>query len=203
MSIVSRVKGILFKPSEEWEIIANEQTTVTGLFTGYAAILALIPAIIGVLAALLLGSLIANYAGGAIGALSTSALIMQQVLGYFLGLALVFGMGFLVSAISPGFNGKQDLVQSTKLIVYAGTSTWVSALFLIIPVLGILLYLAGLAYSVYLIYLGVRPLLGVPQEKVMGMTVVTVLAYIVAAVVMYLVLQSLGGAGGMGTMPGA
>jgi ABC-type multidrug transport system permease subunit len=203
MSIVSRVKGILFKPSEEWEIIANEQTTVAGLFTGYAAILALIPAIIGVLAALLLGSLIANYAGGAIGALSTSALIMQQVLGYFLGLALVFGMGFLVSAISPGFNGKQDLVQSTKLIVYAGTSTWVSALFLIIPVLGILLYLAGLAYSVYLIYLGVRPLLGVPQEKVMGMTVVTVLAYIIAAVVMYLVLQSLGGAGGMGTMPGA
>lgn len=203
MSIVDRVKGILFKPSEEWEIIANEPATVASLFTGYAAILALIPAIIGVLAALLLGSLIANYAGGGIGALSTSALIMQQVLGYFLGLALVLGMGFLVSAISPGFNGKQDLVQSTKLIVYAGTATWVSALFLIIPVLGILLYLAGLAYSVYLIYLGVRPLLGVPQEKVMGMTVVTVLAYIVAAIVMYLVLQGLGGAGGMGTMPGA
>ncbi len=203
MSIVDRVKGILLKPATEWEIIAQEPATVSGLFTGYAAILALIPAIIGVLAALLLGSLISSYAGAGIGALSTSALLMQQVLGYFMGLALVFGMSYLVSAISPSFNGKQDLVQATKLIVYAGTSAWVSAFFLIIPVLGIFVYLAGLAYAVYLIYLGVKPVLAVPQDKVMGMTVVIVLAYVVAAIVMYLVVQSLGGMNSMGAMPGA
>ena len=134
---------------------------------------------------------------------STGALITQQIIGYFLGLAMVFGMSYLVSAISPSFNGKQDLVQATKLIVYAGTAAWVSAFFLIIPVLGILLYLAGLCYAVYLIYLGVQPILSVPQDKVMGITVVIVLAYIVAAVISYLIVQSMGGMNSMGAMSGA
>lgn len=203
MTIIERAKAILLKPASEWEIIANEPATVSGLFTGYAAILALIPAVVGVLAALLLGSLLSNYAGAGMAAFSTGALITQQIIGYFLGLAMVLGMSYLVSAISPSFNGKHDLVQATKLIVYAGTAAWVSAFLLIIPILGIFFYLAGLAYSVYLIYLGVRPVLAVPQEKVMGLTVVIVLAYIVAAVVMYLVVQSLSGGNSMGAMTGA
>lgn len=203
MTIMERAKGILLKPASEWEIIANEPATVSGLFTGYAAILALIPAVVGVLAALLLGSLLSNYAGAGMAAFSTSTLITQQIIGYFLGLAMVLGMSYLVSAISPSFNGKQDLVQATKLIVYAGTAAWVSAFLLIIPILGIFFYLAGLAYSVYLIYLGVRPVLAVPQEKVMGLTVVIVLAYIVAAVVMYLVVQGISGGNNTGAMTGA
>ena len=42
---------------------------------------------------------------------------------------------------------------------------------------------AALAYAVYLIYLGVRPVLEVPQEKVAGMTVVTILVYVIATVI--------------------
>jgi Yip1 domain len=204
MSIIDRAKNMILKPAEEWNVVADEPATVGGLFTGYAMILALIPAVVGLLAVLVLGAAMSQYMGAAMGAMTTGALLTQTVLGYVFGLLLVLAMSYLVNAVSPSFNGKQDLVQATKVMVYAGTAAWVSSLFLIIPVLGALVYLGGLAYSVYLIYLGLNPVLGVPKEKVAGMTVVVILAYIVGAIVFYLIQQSLTGFGAMNAaMPGA
>ncbi len=44
-SIVSRVQGILMTPKAEWDKIEPEAATTQGLYMGYAAILAAIPAI--------------------------------------------------------------------------------------------------------------------------------------------------------------
>jgi hypothetical protein len=204
MSIVDRAKNIIMRPVDEWNTIAGEPATVGGLFTGYAAILALIPAVIGLLASLVLGAALSQYMGGALGALTTGALLTQTVLGYVFGLLLILTMSYLVNAVSPSFNGKQDLIQSTKLMVYSGTAAWVASLFLIIPILGFLVYFGGIAYSVYLIYLGLQPVMGIPKEKVAGMTVVVVLAYIVLAIVFGLVQQAVTGFGAMNAaIPGA
>ena len=45
MNLVDRVKNILITPKTEWEVIKNEQTTTSDLFTKYVLILALIPVI--------------------------------------------------------------------------------------------------------------------------------------------------------------
>ena len=45
MDLVSRVRGILFKPNEEWAKIKAEDLTITQLFLNYALILAAIPAV--------------------------------------------------------------------------------------------------------------------------------------------------------------
>lgn len=204
MAIVDRAKNIILKPAEEWNVIAAEPETVGNLFTSYAAILALIPAIIGLLASLLIGALLSQYMGGIMPALTTTALISQTISGYFIGLLLVFAMGHVINAISPSFNGRQDIVQSMKLIVYSSTATWVASLLLIIPVLGFLAYFGGIAYAIYLLYLGLSPVLNVPKEKVAGMTVVVVLAYIVIAVILTIVQNLLIGFGSMnGALPGA
>ena len=42
MSIVERAKNIIFKPADEWNVIAAEPATIGRLFTGYAMPLALI-----------------------------------------------------------------------------------------------------------------------------------------------------------------
>ena len=49
MSIIDRAKNIILKPAEEWNVIADEPATVSGLFTGYAMILAAIPLVAAVL----------------------------------------------------------------------------------------------------------------------------------------------------------
>jgi hypothetical protein len=185
MSLVDRAKNILLTPAAEWDVIAKEPATVGGLFTGYACILAAIPAIMSILFVGVLGFGLgamgpagAMMAGFGLGYWATIA-----VVGYAVSLGLLWLVSFIVKSVSPSFNGSSDMTQATKLMVYAATPTWIAGLVSWLPGIGFLFSLAAMAYAVYLIYLGVRPVLEVPQEKVAGMTVVTVLVYIVASLV--------------------
>lgn len=182
MTIVNRAMNLITKPKEEWEVIASEPASVGGLFTGYAMILALLPALATILMSGLLGLGSMGMGGMAVGS-GISFFVATAVIGYFVGLGLLWLVTFIVNAIVPSFNGKQDMVQATKLMVYSATPTWLAGALAFIPLLGFLISIAGMAFAVYLIYLGVRPVLSVPEDKVAGMTVVTVLIYIVASLV--------------------
>jgi hypothetical protein len=136
MSFVDRAKNILLQPAQEWEVIAKEPATVGSLFTGYAAILALLPAIASALFMGVLGIGLGGMgAGGAMMAgLGMSYWITTAVVGYFVGLGLLWLVSFIVKSVSPSFNGNSDMVQATKLMVYSATPTWVAGL--IVPFLG-------------------------------------------------------------------
>lgn len=211
MSIVDRAKNILMKPSDEWNVIAGEPATVGGLFTGYAMILAALPLIGAVIFTGALGMSAAGMGGmgGGAMAMGFSAVAGMAVIGYVLSLITLYLMSMIVNAVSPSFNGKSDIIQSTKLMTYASTPTWVAGLLSWIPILGGLISLAAIAYVVYLIYLGLKPVLGVPQEKVAGFTVVIVLIYIVLSLVVSGIIVGLlfttffGGAMMTGAMAGA
>lgn len=185
MSIIDRAKNIILKPAEEWNVIADEPATASGLFTGYAMILAAIPLFAAVLFTGAFGITAAGLGGmgGGMMAMGFSAITTMAVLGYVLSLVTLYVMSIIVNAVSPSFNGKSDIVQSTKLMTYASTPTWAAGLVSWIPILGGLISLAAIAYVVYLIYLGLQPVLGVPKEKVAGFTVVIVLIYIVLSLV--------------------
>ena len=185
MSIVTRAKNIILKPTDEWNVIAYEPATVSGLFTGYAMILLAIPLVAGIIFIGALGINTASLGGMVGGALEMGfgVIAAMSVVGYVLSLVTLFLMSFLVNVVSLSFNGKSDMVQSTKLMTYASTPTWVAGLVGWIPILGGLISFAAIAYVVYLIYLGLQPVLGVPKEKVAGFTVVIVLIYVVLTVI--------------------
>ena len=185
MSIVARAKNIILNPTDEWNVIAGEPATVGGLFTGYAMILAAIPLAAGIIFTGALGINTASLGGMGGGGmeLGFGVIAAMAVVGYVFSLVTLFVMSFLVNAVSPSFNGKSDMVQSTKLMTYASTPTWVAGLVGWIPILGGLISFAAIAYVVYLIYLGLQPVLGVPKEKVAGFTVVIVLIYVVLTVI--------------------
>jgi hypothetical protein len=189
MSLVDRAKNILLSPASEWEAIAKEPGTVGGLFTGYALPLMILPVIGQIVGLGLLGIGANNYALMGLGTIGVLGSAVIGGISLVLGLALLYAMIFAVNAISPSFNGKSDMVQSAKLMVYASTPSWVAGL--IAPLLGAvggLVGLAATAYVVYLIYTGSRPVLDVPAEKNAGFTVVTVLIYIVVAAVLTFVI---------------
>lgn len=185
MSIVDRAKNIILKPKDEWNVIAAEPASVGGLFTGYAMILAAIPMVAAILFSGLLGMSAAGLGGMGAGSLAMglNAIVALAVIGYILSLITLYLMSMIVNMVSPSFNGRSDIVQSTKLMTYASTPTWVVGLVSWIPILGGLLAFAAIAYVVYLIYLGLQPVLGVPEEKVAGFTVVIVLIYIVLSLI--------------------
>ncbi len=183
MSLLDRVKNILLKPADEWEVIAKEPATVGGLLTGYAIPLMILPIIGAIVGLGLLGIGTESYAALGISfGLGAAAII--GIVGFILGLIMLYAMIFVVKMVSPSFNGSSDAAQAAKLMVYSSTPSWIVGL--ISPLLGILgsvLGIAAIAYVVYLIYTGIRPVMEVPQEKVAGFTVAIILIYIVLSVV--------------------
>jgi hypothetical protein len=99
---------------------------------------------------------------------------------------------------APSFSGQQDMVQALKLAAYGYTPAWVAGVLLLLPSLGSLALLAGL-YSLYVFYLGVAPMMKVPQDKAAGFTAVAVACALVLALVGSTLTGSVLGAGMLAT----
>ena len=175
MSLIDRAKNILLSPKTEWEKIDKEEATVGGLFTGYAVILALLP-VIGTLLAVLLSLGPYRYFG-------FNYFLVTSLAGYAIGLGILYLMGIIANALAPSFDGQKSDIGAMKLVVYTGTATWVAGFFSFIPVLGALIGLVGFGYAAYLLYLGSQSVMKVPDSKAVGYTAVTIIIWIVLAIV--------------------
>jgi hypothetical protein len=178
VDIVSRAKNILLNPQQEWRQIAAEPADTPSLFTGYAAILALIPAVCGFIGVALLGSLLTARLGIRVPLLT---LLIGAVVQYILGLVGVYLVGKVIQFVAPNFGGTADELPAMKLSVYSMTAAWLAGIFALIPPLAIL-GLVGL-YSLYLFYLGAPVLARVPQDKAIPFVAVVIVVAIIVQVV--------------------
>lgn len=172
--LVERVKNILLTPKTEWPVIAQEQTDVAKLYTGYIMILAAIPAVINFLTYSIRGSVGAG--------------LIALILGYALSLGLTFLMAIIIDALAPTFGAEKNQIQALKTAAYANTAGWVAGIFGIIPFLGWLIVWAGMIYGCVLLYFGLPHTMKSPPEKTGGYFAVVlviniVLAFIAAMIV--------------------
>lgn len=180
MNLVDRAKNILLSPSSEWEVIRSESSTPAQLFSGYAVILAAIPAIAGFLGYYLIGISL-----GAFGSvrLSIGTSFTWAILTFILSLVSVYVMGWIIDALAPSFGSGKDFTSSLKVAVYAYTASWIAGIFNIIPSLSFLAGIAGI-YSLVLLYMGLKQVKMAPPDKLVGYFVVT----IIAAIVLYFII---------------
>lgn len=172
--IVARVQGILLHPREEWVKIDGEAATVQGLFTGYAIILAAIPAVAG-----LIGSLVFVHV--------LPVALVHAALAYGLGLLGVFVFGYVVNMLAPSFGTQPNLVQAMKLVIYGSTATWIGGVFGIVPLIGGLGSLVGGLYSLYLLFIGTPVMMKSPADKSTSYTIVAIVCSVVVQVVIVVV----------------
>lgn len=189
--LIERVKGIVLSPKTEWEKIAAEPADVKSLFTGYAMILASIPAVCG-----LIGSTVIGVSLPIVGTLRTpiAAALVQLVLTYVLGLVVIYVVALIVDALAPTFDGQKNSVQALKLVVYSSTPVWLAGVFALVPLLSVLGILAAL-YGLYLLYIGLAPLMKNPQDKSIGYTALIIVCYIVLAIIVGVVIAAAAGTG--------
>ncbi|MDR2244667.1 MAG: YIP1 family protein [Burkholderiales bacterium] len=189
MDIVARVKNILLAPVKEWSVIDGESATVSSLYTNYAVLLALIPAVCGFIGNSLIGMTVM---GMTIKTPIVAGLVMA-IMSYAIGLAMLYIIALIINALTPQFNGKPDLVQALKVAVYAATPVWIASVLTIIPVLGTLVLLAAI-YSLVLYWLGLPKLMKVPEDKKVVFCIVVLVSVIVVSVVLFGIIGALGGA---------
>ncbi|MBE3125662.1 MAG: YIP1 family protein [Acidobacteria bacterium] len=185
MDIVQRVQSIILKPKEEWAKIKAEPSTVAGLFSSYAMILAAIPAVCQFLGNILVGRRLPMVG---VFRWSMGRALGNAVVSYVFALITVYLFALIINELAPNFGSAKNMTSALKLSVYSMTPGWVAGIFYIIPGLWILGILASL-YGLYVLYLGFdTPMMETPKDKVVGYMGVSIVVVIVLYVVFSLIL---------------
>ncbi len=166
--LIDRVKAILISPVDTWPIIKSEAKSEKEIYMDYVIYLAAIPVIAQFLGQSLFGWGMGFFRG-----------ISWMIVYYVLSITGVFVTAKIVDALAPTFEGKQNSLNSLKLVAYSMTAIWVIGMIYLIPDLSWLKIL-GILYSIYLLYLGLPYLMECPAEKTL---VYTVVIFIVALIV--------------------
>jgi hypothetical protein len=93
----------------------------------------------------------------------------------------VFVVALIVDGLAPTFGGQKNFQNALKLTAYSYTPAWLAGIFLLIPGLSFLAIL-GL-YGLYLLFLGLPPLMQAPRDKALPYAIAIVLGAIVLAIV--------------------
>ena len=169
--LIERVKAILLTPQTEWPVIAREPGDVSVLFTRYVAILALIPALAGFIGMSLVGSYVPFFRG-----------LISAVFGYLITFVVVYVVALIVNALAPTFDAQKNFPNALKLTVYSYTPAWLAGIFMLIPGLSFLTIL-GL-YALYLMWLGLPPLMQAPRDKALPYAAAVVVSAVLLAIVL-------------------
>jgi len=177
--IIERIKQIILKPKETWEIIKTEEATIQGLFKEYLIILAAVPAIANLLGRWIIGINI-PFAGTYKFTLGGS--LLNAILGYVLMVAGVWVAGKVISLLAPKFGSESDDLKGFKVALFSYTPLMAAGVLYIIPALSPIVFIAGL-YGLYILYIGLPIVMGTPKEKALSYTVVVIVTLIVISII--------------------
>lgn len=179
MSLLDRVKNILLKPNDEWDVIREEDTDTQGLFVGYVIPLAAVQQICAAIGLAMVGISVPFL--GSI-RYSMGDALMSAIVGLVMAVVMVFILGLVINALAENFDGQKNQIQALKLAGYSYTPAWVAGIFSIIPSLSFL-GLIGSLYGLYLLYLGIPKMMNAPKEKSVMYTIVVIVVAIIVMIV--------------------
>ena len=180
-SLVNRVRAILLRPKEEWQVIDKEATDIATLYRTYVMPLAAIGPI-------------ANFIGvsiiGTSTALGTSRVpivngLVGAIVAYALALATTYIVAMVIDNLAPSNGGTRNMVQAFKVSAYSSTAQWIAGIFALIPALSPLSILG--IYGLYLLYIGLPMLMKAPTAKAMSYTITVIVAVIVIFIVIAII----------------
>lgn len=175
--LVSRAKRIILEPKTEWNVIAAEPMTVRDIYMKWVVVLAAIPAVAG-----LIGALVFGYSAFGVTYRPTVGEAVSTAVFQYLGsLAGVYVLALVIDWLAPHFGGTSDRVAAVKVAAFSATAGWLAGIFAILPSLAFL-NLLGI-YSVYLLYTGLPRLMKAPEDKAVVYTLVTIVAAVILVMV--------------------
>ena len=182
MALLNHVIGILTKPKDEWLLIKEKSINTTQLFTGYIAILALIPAIVYFISISWIVIKMFAFSIIVYGLIST-------LFYYAFILVSVYVSALIINALAPNFKSKQNMNNALKLVAFSYTPILIAGIFSMLPIFGGFLSYVLSLYGLYLLYLGLEPLMETPTSEKNVYFVITLLVMVAIFVIATIVLM--------------
>jgi Yip1 domain len=163
MSIATNTARLVFTPRSAWESIARESSSISKILLLHTIPLSLIPAVCWYYGVTTQGWSIS----GDVMRLTAASALPMCILFFF---AMVFGvlfLGYMVWWMSTTYGERTELASAVGLISYTATPFFLAGVMGLYPVLwlDILLGVGIATWCIYLLYLGVAPMMHVSRER--------------------------------------
>ncbi|GIU31690.1 Yip1 family protein [Shewanella colwelliana] len=191
--ILNHLMGLYTHPKEEWHTIEKNHEAVKSSLS-HVLLIALIPAVCTYFASTAFGWNLG--VSDPLFLTAQSALMMS--IGMYFGLIFgVFALAYLAFWMAKTFDAEPSFTQALELAAYTATPLFMVGLAALYPSIWFMMVvgLAGLSYSVYLLYTGVPIIMNIPEEKgfIYASSVVTAgLVLLVALMASSIILWSMG-----------
>ena len=178
MNLFERVKQIIISPKTEWQTIDSEDTPAQELLFKYLLVLALIPA-----AATFIGFGVIGVSYGEVihveGAIGAG--IRQGFISYVSTILSVYLASWVIGFLAPSFGSERNFGRAFTLVVYSYTPSLVAGVVLIFPALAFIQMVAGI-YGLYILYLGLKPMMKTPEDKQLIYFLISLLVIIMVSI---------------------
>ncbi|EKE83862.1 Yip1 family protein [Idiomarina xiamenensis] len=161
--ILNHIWGLYAHPVDEWRTIDQRHESFLYAFT-HILVVAILPCLAAYYAS--------AHLGWSIGArdtifLTQNSAVTMAVLMYIGMIVAVFALAYLIHWMAKTFGASPSYTQSLELAAYTATPAMMSGIAALYPELWFvtMAFLAGIAYSVYLLYAGVPILMHIPEER--------------------------------------
>lgn len=194
-SFFNLAKQFIMNPKMAWEGVKDESADAQKHIVSYVLPLALIPAV-----ATLIGTGIIGYSVLGYRVHSLSYGISGAVISLLTTILGVLITGFVVQKLSSNFNTSVTFDKAVQLVGFSYTPVLVAGIFNIYPALSFVILIAGI-YSLYVLYLGFKPMTNVPEQNSTGYFLTTILVTIVVYLVLGVILTAITTSIGFGVHP--
>ncbi len=154
-----RIVYLVFRPTEEWDRIATETTSVDVLLRFYILPLALLAPI-----ATIVGMKTFNREWDPVHGYLVPAdqILAAGTVTFFGTVGSIFVLAAIFVVIAPMFGARRDYLAALKVATFGAIPVMLAGATLFVPAMAII-GMVGLCHTLYLIWIGVRRVLNVPD----------------------------------------
>ncbi|MEP7155081.1 MAG: Yip1 family protein [Betaproteobacteria bacterium] len=192
MDFSVRARNIILQPQTEWPVVSREKTDSALRVASYILVFVGLQSL-----SLMLCLLIAGDFGSSIG---LGVIVAVGISGFTLALLFTFMFALLANLLARMFGGEGSFRCSLQLVAYASTPSWIGGAFGMIPVVGSAVSVLAGVYGLYVLCVGVPPMMKIPKTRTLPFTLILVFSAMVLAIMIGAIQLAIGNVGNTGNI---
>lgn len=192
LQMIQHTFGLLVKPSSQWRTIANLPESSLNTLILYPCVLAILPAVAWFYGTTQVGWTVGS--GGDSIKLTIESARVISILFYFAMVICIAVIGYFIHWMSSTYGAQSTLAKGIVVAGMMATPLFIAGLVGFHPLLwvDILVGVAAVSWAVYLMYLGIPIVMGIPEERgflfssaVLAICMVIIICLMVGSVILW------------------
>ncbi len=188
----TEAKKVVLNPNSIWTDIASRNQNVTTVYHNFIIPLVLVSALAAFIGSVFIGAK-TQYLDRRQVDIVTGLVSFIFVIG--MSLLQTFVQAIIIQKVAERYNKTVSTDTAFQLSAYASSASLLLGPLHIVPELGMLGFF-GFIYGIYLLFQGSSGLIGIPEDKKVGFTAITIACFIATMIAIGLVMATLGLASG-------